>query len=81
MRSIFFERSKSSGVAVTQPAGRGGKSKEFKRESKYSKGFAGDVPNPIKYLDTDYTEALKKPSCRRLTKWLDRFVSLLSNPV
>ena len=30
MRSIFFERSKSSGVAVTQPAGWGGKSNEFK---------------------------------------------------
>ena len=40
MRSILFERSKSSGVVVTQPAGWGGKNNKFKRDKKCKKGFA-----------------------------------------
>jgi hypothetical protein len=37
MRSVFFEKSKSSGVAVTQPAGCGGENNKFKRAGKYGK--------------------------------------------
>jgi len=36
MRSIFFQRTKSSGVPVTQPAGCGGKSDKFKTLIRYS---------------------------------------------
>ena len=34
IRSIFFERSKSSGIAVTQPAGWGGKTAKLKKKTK-----------------------------------------------
>lgn len=38
MRSIFFERAKSSGVPVTQPAGCGGEYLNHKRTCQYIEG-------------------------------------------
>ena len=35
MRSLFFERTKNSGVAITQPAGWGGKGNEFKENQDF----------------------------------------------
>jgi hypothetical protein len=37
MRSLFFQRTKSSGVPVMQPAGCGGKSNKLKDCGNYSK--------------------------------------------
>ena len=43
MRSIFFQRAKSSDVPVTQPAGCGGKTNYLKR---IQYGCAVKIPNP-----------------------------------